>query len=196
MFRWAWHLLFAGRPTRGAGPLFRFQWFSHRTLRYASGILHLTFLLATTALLLDGTVYVVAWVLQLAWLALAGLAWLRVPLPGAGIAYYYLLVTLATIVGAVRSQSDSSSRSKRCDSTTWKMSPAAMCVLALRTAASYSSCVWFDDSTSGPTSRRAVTDSGRGDAAFEPRTGAWRALPRDPLRRDLRVSSSIPGTFL
>lgn len=102
MFRWAWHLLFAGRPTRGAGRLFRFQWFSHRTLRYASGILHLTFLLATTALLLDGTVYVVAWVLQLAWLALAGLAWLRVPLPGSGVAYYYLLVTLATIVGAVR----------------------------------------------------------------------------------------------
>lgn len=26
-----------------------------------------------------------------------------------------------------------------------------------------------------------VTDSGRGDAAFDPRTGAWRALPRDPL---------------
>ncbi len=102
MFRWSWYHLLAGRPTRGAGPLFRLQWFSHRTLRYASGLLHLAFLLASTALLLDGTVYVVAFLVQLAWLALAGLAWLRVPLPGAGLAYYYLLVSLATIVGVVR----------------------------------------------------------------------------------------------
>ena len=102
MFRWSWYHLLAGHPTRGAGWLFRFQWFSHRTLRYASGLLHLALLLATTALLLDGTVYVVAWVVQLVWLALAGVAWLRVPLPGAGLAYYYLLVTLATIVGVVR----------------------------------------------------------------------------------------------
>ena len=102
MFRWSWYHLLAGRPTRGAGSLFRFQWLSHRTLRYASGLLHLAFLLASTALLLDGTVYVVAFLLQLAWLALAGLAWLRVPLPGAGLAYYYLLVSLATIVGVVR----------------------------------------------------------------------------------------------
>jgi cellulose synthase/poly-beta-1,6-N-acetylglucosamine synthase-like glycosyltransferase len=102
MFRSSWYHLLAGHPTRGAGPLFRFQWFSHRTLRHASGILHLALLLASMALLLDGAVYVATFLVQLAWLALAGLARLRVPLPGAGLAYYYLLVTLATIVGVVR----------------------------------------------------------------------------------------------
>lgn len=102
MFRWSWYHLLAGHPTRGTPGLFRFQWFSHRTLRYASGLLHLAFLLASTALLLDGTVYVVAFLVQLAWLVLAGLSRLRIPVPGAALAYYYLLVTLATIVGVVR----------------------------------------------------------------------------------------------
>jgi hypothetical protein len=47
-------------------------------------------------------VYEIALGVQLAWLAVAALARLKVPLPGAGIAYYYLLVTRATVVSLVR----------------------------------------------------------------------------------------------
>jgi cellulose synthase/poly-beta-1,6-N-acetylglucosamine synthase-like glycosyltransferase len=102
MFRWSWYHLLAGRPTRGAGLLFRAQWFSHRTLRYGSGILHVGLLPSSIALLGEGWVYRVVLALQLVWLALAALGRLRVPIPGAGLAYYYLLVTWATIVGLTR----------------------------------------------------------------------------------------------
>jgi hypothetical protein len=48
-----------------------------------------------------GLVYLVALAGQLAWLALAALGRLRVPIPGAGIAYYYFLVTWATLAALV-----------------------------------------------------------------------------------------------
>jgi len=38
---------------------------------------------------------------QLAWLVLAALGRLRVPVPGAGIAYYYFLVTSATVAALI-----------------------------------------------------------------------------------------------
>jgi hypothetical protein len=41
-------------------------------------------------------------VAQLLLLALALAAWLRLPVPGAGLAYYYLLVTWATVVALRR----------------------------------------------------------------------------------------------
>jgi hypothetical protein len=47
-------------------------------------------------------VYRLALAAQLAWLGLAAAGRLRVPLPGAAIAYYYLLVTAATVAGLVR----------------------------------------------------------------------------------------------
>ena len=102
MFRWSWYHLLAGRPTRGSGLMFRAEWFSHRTLRYGSGILHVGLLASSIALLGEGWVYRVALAAQVAWLAFAALGRLRAPVPGAGLAYYYLLVTWATIVGLAR----------------------------------------------------------------------------------------------
>ncbi len=102
MFRWSWYHLLAGHPTRGAGPLFRAQWFSHRTLRYASGILHVTLLGSSLALVRHGLVYQTVLAAQVAWLSLAAAGRLRAPIPGASLAYYYLLVSWATIVGLAR----------------------------------------------------------------------------------------------
>ena len=90
MFPWAWQHMFEGRMLAGVGPLYFFELFSHRVLRYTSGLLHLVLLGSSIAL--AG---------QLAWLALAALGRLRVRVPGAGIAYYYFLVTWATIAALV-----------------------------------------------------------------------------------------------
>jgi hypothetical protein len=87
---------------RGVGPLYLAELVSHRLLRYASGLLHLLLLATTVALVGQGLVYQVALVGQLAWLALAAAGRLRVPLPGAGLAYYYFLVTWATVAGLSR----------------------------------------------------------------------------------------------
>jgi cellulose synthase/poly-beta-1,6-N-acetylglucosamine synthase-like glycosyltransferase len=97
MFVWAWRDVFRGRMLRGVGALFAFQLVSHRHLRYASGLLHLAWLGSSAALATSGPVYLAALAVQLAWLALALLGRLRVPVPGAGLAYYYLLVTWATV---------------------------------------------------------------------------------------------------
>ena len=40
--------------------------------------------------------------IRLEWRILSGRALLRLPIPGAGLAYYYLLVTWATIAGLAR----------------------------------------------------------------------------------------------
>jgi hypothetical protein len=86
---------------RGGSPLYFFQLFSHRALRYASGLLHLVLLLTSIALVREGLVYELALSAQLAWFVLALAGRLRLPLPGAALAYYYFLVTLATVVGLV-----------------------------------------------------------------------------------------------
>ncbi|MGH3113364.1 MAG: hypothetical protein ACRDOP_07850, partial [Gaiellaceae bacterium] len=49
-----------------------------------------------------GLVYDIALSAQLAWLALAAAGRARLPIPGAAIAYYYLLVTWATVAALVR----------------------------------------------------------------------------------------------
>jgi hypothetical protein len=97
MFRWAWQHLLRGSLLKGVGPLYGFQLFSHRVLRYASGLLHLVWLGSSLVLIGEGWIYGAALAAQLAWLALAALGRLRVPIPGAGLAYYYLLVTWATV---------------------------------------------------------------------------------------------------
>ena len=97
MFRWAWQHLLNGGLLRGVGPLYGFQLFSHRVLRYASGLLHVVWLGSSLALVGEGWLYRGALAAQLGWLALAALGRLRVPVPGAGLAYYYLLVTWATV---------------------------------------------------------------------------------------------------
>jgi cellulose synthase/poly-beta-1,6-N-acetylglucosamine synthase-like glycosyltransferase len=101
MFVWAWRDLLRGRMARGVGPLYAFELFSHRLLRYASGLLHLVWLGSSIALAGQGPVYQAALAAQLAWLALALLGRLRAPVPGTGLAYYYLLVTWATVAALV-----------------------------------------------------------------------------------------------
>ena len=97
MFRWAWQHLLRGGMLRGVGPLYAFELVSHRVLRYSSGLLHVVWLASSVALVGSGWVYRAALAAQLAWLALATLGRLRVRAPGAGLAYYYLLVTWATV---------------------------------------------------------------------------------------------------
>ena len=87
---------------RRVGPVYFVELISHRLLRYASGILHLVLLGSSIALLGEGWVYRAALAAQLLWLLLAGAGKLRVPIPGAGLAYYYFVVTWATIAGLVR----------------------------------------------------------------------------------------------
>ncbi len=101
MFPWAWQHMFEGRMLAGVGPLYLFELLSHRVLRYASGLLHVVLLASSIALASHGIVYQVALAGQLAWLVLAALGRLRVRVPGAGIAYYYFLVTWATIAALV-----------------------------------------------------------------------------------------------
>ena len=97
MFVWAWRDVFRGRMLRGVGPLYAFELVSHRHVRYGSGLLHLAWLGSSIVLATSGPVYAAALAVQLALLALALLGRLRVRVPGAGLAYYYLLVTWATV---------------------------------------------------------------------------------------------------
>ena len=101
MFPWAWQHMFEGRMLAGVGPLYFFELFSHRVLRYTSGLLHVVLLASSIALASHGLAYQVVLGGQLAWLVLAALGRLRVPVPGAGIAYYYFLVTWATLAALV-----------------------------------------------------------------------------------------------
>jgi hypothetical protein len=97
-----WPQVLSGRMLRGGGPLYVAEIVSHRLLRYGSGLLHVVLLATSVALVSHGLVYDIALALQLAWLALALAGRLRLPIPGAGLAYYYLLVTAATLAGLVR----------------------------------------------------------------------------------------------
>ena len=102
MLTQSWLHVLSGRMLRGGGALYLGQIVSHRLLRYASGSLHIV-ALTTNALLLDeGTAYRVAFAGQLGWLGLAAAGRRRLPIPGAGLAYYYFLVTAATVTGLVR----------------------------------------------------------------------------------------------
>ena len=102
MFPWAWQHMFEGRMLAGVGPLYLFELFSHRVLRYASGLLHVVLLASSIALAgararLPGRARAASsrgscsprW---------AGFA---CAFPGAGIAYYYFLVTWATLAALV-----------------------------------------------------------------------------------------------
>ena len=59
------------------------------------------FLGTSIALVGHGLVYEIALAGQVAWLVLAVAGRLRLPIPGAGLAYYYFLVTWATLAGLV-----------------------------------------------------------------------------------------------
>jgi cellulose synthase/poly-beta-1,6-N-acetylglucosamine synthase-like glycosyltransferase len=100
MMRGVWDVLFGEGmlSPRGYPPLYAFQVFSHRLLRYASPLLHLVALAANVALLGEGPVYAATLALQAALLAAAALAG---PLPARPlrIARYYVLVTASIAAG-------------------------------------------------------------------------------------------------
>jgi hypothetical protein len=102
MLPWSWRHLFEARSLRGVPPLYLAELLSHRVLRYGSGFLHLSLLATSIALVLDGRPYAAALAAQGAWLVLAAAGKLNVRVPGAGLAYYYLLMTTATIVALGR----------------------------------------------------------------------------------------------
>jgi glycosyltransferase involved in cell wall biosynthesis len=104
MFEWCWLTVFEGGMFRRLTPLYWVELLSHRLLRYASGLLHLGLLGANLALVgtRAGVVYDAALAAQVGFLVLAVLGRFRVPVPGAALAYYYVLVTWATVVALVR----------------------------------------------------------------------------------------------
>ncbi len=96
------HIL-TGRAFRGPlRPLYAAQLFSHRVLRYSTGILHIALLVSNVALATRARFYRVFLVLQLLELGLAAAGKARLPIPGARLAYYYYVVTKATVAALVR----------------------------------------------------------------------------------------------
>jgi cellulose synthase/poly-beta-1,6-N-acetylglucosamine synthase-like glycosyltransferase len=89
MFEHCWLILVRGRMLRGVGPGYMLAVVSHRHLRYATGLLHLTLLGSSTALAGAGRVYRLALAAQGVLLAAAAVR--------SGVARYYVLVTWATV---------------------------------------------------------------------------------------------------
>jgi cellulose synthase/poly-beta-1,6-N-acetylglucosamine synthase-like glycosyltransferase len=98
MFEHCWAIVVEGRMLRRLDPIYLVQLLSHRHLRYASGALHLALLATSFALARRGPAYREALAGQLAFLALAAAGRARLRVPGASLAYYYCLVTWATLV--------------------------------------------------------------------------------------------------
>ena len=90
MFEHCWLILLRGRMFRGLGPVYGIEIVSHRLLRYTSGLLHVVLLATSLALVTHGWVYDVVLAAQLGLFAAAAV--------GIGIARYYVLITLATLV--------------------------------------------------------------------------------------------------
>jgi cellulose synthase/poly-beta-1,6-N-acetylglucosamine synthase-like glycosyltransferase len=102
MFEHCWLIVLKGRMFRVRSPLYLLALVSHRLLRYGSGILHLVLLGSSAALIATGLLYELAFSAQIAVLLLAAAGRARLPIPGAALAYYYVLVTWATVVALVR----------------------------------------------------------------------------------------------
>ena len=102
MFEHCWLILLRGGMLRGVGPVYLFELLSHRVLRYASGILHVILLGTSLALVGSGLVYELVLAAQVALLVLAAAGRLRIPIPGGAVAYYYVLVTWATVAALFR----------------------------------------------------------------------------------------------
>ncbi|HST68701.1 MAG TPA: glycosyltransferase [Solirubrobacterales bacterium] len=83
---------------RGYSPLFAFEIFSHRLLRYLSPLLHLVALVANAFLLDDGWFYVATFSLQLALIA-AALLGRFLPIAPFRIARYYAMTTASIAAG-------------------------------------------------------------------------------------------------
>jgi cellulose synthase/poly-beta-1,6-N-acetylglucosamine synthase-like glycosyltransferase len=89
MFEHCWLITLRGSLLRRLPPVYWLEVFSHRLLRYASGLLHLVLLGSSLALLRESWLYDAMLGAQLGLLAAAAL--------GVGIARYYVLVTWATV---------------------------------------------------------------------------------------------------
>jgi len=97
MFEHCWLITLRGRMLKDVDPVYLGELLSHRVLRYGSGLLHLGVLGASVALAGRGRIYRVALAKQAALLALAAAGRSGVRAPGAALAYYYVLVTWATV---------------------------------------------------------------------------------------------------
>jgi glycosyltransferase involved in cell wall biosynthesis len=98
MFEHCWLITLRGGMLRDVDAVYLAELVSHRVLRYGSGILHLGVLAANVALAGRGRVYDVALAKQAGLLALAAAGKAGVRAPGSALAYYYVLVTWATVV--------------------------------------------------------------------------------------------------
>ncbi len=83
---------------RGYSPLYAFELFSHRLLRYLTPFLHLLALAANLALLGQGAIYALTFAVQLAVIA-AALLGAAVPLAPFRFARYYALTTISIAAG-------------------------------------------------------------------------------------------------
>ena len=97
MFVWDWQHVLEGRMLHEVDRLYAFELVSHRMLRYASGLLHVVLLASSAALARRGRVYALALEGQLAFAALALLGRRRPERPLASLAYYYVLISAATV---------------------------------------------------------------------------------------------------
>lgn len=95
------HIL-TGRIFRRTRSLYMVELISHRVLRYSTGLLHIGLLVSNVALLGRDPFYRVFLVLQVGGLGLAAAGRARLPIPGARLAYYYYVVTKATVAALVR----------------------------------------------------------------------------------------------
>ncbi len=97
-----WLHLLSGRMLRPAEPLYLAQLVSHRVLRYGSGLLHLALFASSLALAGRAPVYRLALPPSSPGSGSPRPGGCALPLPGAAIAYHYLLLTSATLAGLVR----------------------------------------------------------------------------------------------
>jgi cellulose synthase/poly-beta-1,6-N-acetylglucosamine synthase-like glycosyltransferase len=97
MFEHCWLIVMRGKMLRRLPPLYLLAILSHRHLRYLSGALHVAALAVNAALLGQGPLYLATFAAQLALLGLALIGRLRLHVPFAALAWYYTLISLATI---------------------------------------------------------------------------------------------------
>jgi cellulose synthase/poly-beta-1,6-N-acetylglucosamine synthase-like glycosyltransferase len=102
MLPFSWGFVLSPQTLRGMPPLYAVELLSHRHLRYASGGLHLALLASNVALVRNGRIYESALAAQAAFLALAAAGRFRLPIRGARLAHYYLLMTGATLASLGR----------------------------------------------------------------------------------------------
>jgi glycosyltransferase involved in cell wall biosynthesis len=98
----SWGHIVSGRMFRSTRPLYLVELISHRVLRYSSGLAHIALLLSNLALVARRPFYRRFLALQLGGLALAAAGRARLAIPGARLAYYYFVVTKATVAGLIR----------------------------------------------------------------------------------------------